>query len=202
MKIFAIGFNKTGTNSLHELFVNAGIHAIHHKTPVLKNIDIYDAFSDGKHFNFKEYYEKYPDSVFILNTRPIYNWLVSRYKHAVVHKFKESWCWPVSDEKTNGWITDRETHYKNVLDFFVDKPTQLLVVNIEKRGWESVVSTFIQKPVINTHIHRNRREDKNTERMSLITQNVTNCLVKRGYTGKELLAKDIDITAYTYMTHL
>ena len=45
-------------------------------------IDEYDAFTDGSPYEFEKYYEKNPDSLFILNTRPIKKWLISRYKHA------------------------------------------------------------------------------------------------------------------------
>lgn len=155
------------------------------------------------HSNFEEYYNKYPDSLFILNTRPIYNWLVSRYKHAELHNFQECWCWPISEERTNDWITYRETFYKKVLDFFVDKPTQLLIVNIEKPEWELAVSIFIQKPKhINKH-HKNIRDLTNDlSKLILIVQNVSKCLKSRGYNQNELLIKDIDITLYKYLTYL
>ena len=87
-KIFVIGFNKTGTTSINRLLQLENIKSIHSITPVLKIINKYDAFTDGTHLNFKEYYKRYPDSVFILNTRSIYSWILSRYKHAkkkVVH---------------------------------------------------------------------------------------------------------------------
>ena len=69
-KIFVIGFNKTGTTSIHTII------------PVMKIINKYDAFTDGNHFYFKKYYNRYLDSLFILNTLPIYSWILSRYKHA------------------------------------------------------------------------------------------------------------------------
>ena len=94
-KIFVIGFNKTGTTSFDDLFKNLGINSIHDTIPVMEIIDKYDAFTDGEHPNFSEYFEKYPDSLFILNTRPMKNWLISRYKHAEHHEFNDCWCWPV-----------------------------------------------------------------------------------------------------------
>ncbi len=87
-KIFVIGFNKTGTTSIHTII------------PVMKIINKYDAFTDGNHFDFKKYYNRYPDSLFILNTLPIYSCILSRYKHAKKHKFNNCWCWPPSDVKT------------------------------------------------------------------------------------------------------
>jgi hypothetical protein len=202
-KIFVIGFNKTGTTSLDFLFKNLGIKSIHDTTPVMKIINNYDAFTDGSHYNFIDYYNAKPDSLFILNTRPIKKWLISRYKHAIGAQFKDSWCWPVSDEKTNSWIEQRETHYQNILSFFKDKPNQLLIINIEKNGWEKVVSNFIQKEysIVSKH---NIRPDNNidADKMKIIIDNVTTCLKNKGYTGDELLLKDTDLSEYNYVTFL
>ena len=64
-KIFVIGFNKTGTSSFDALFRNLGINSTHEccNIPVLNIIDEYDAFTDGEHLNFQEYFKKYPDSL-------------------------------------------------------------------------------------------------------------------------------------------
>jgi len=202
-KIFVIGFNKTGTSSLHYLFKKLGINSIHTTIPVMNIINCYDAFTDGSHFNFIDYYNAKPDSLFILNTRPIQKWLISRYKHAMGTKFKDNWCWPVSDEKTNPWIEQRETQYQNILSFFKDKPSQLLIINIEKDGWEKVVSNFIQKEHSIVSYRNNRPDNKiDPEKMKIINNNVTTCLKNKGYTGHELLLKDTDLSEYNYVTFL
>jgi len=204
MKIFAIGFNKTGTTSLFNLFEKLKIKSVHTYLPVMEIIDDYDAFTDGYHINFEEYYYKCPDSLFILNTRPMSKWLISRYKHAINHNFEESWCWPVSEQKTNEWITDRENFHKKVLDFFVDKSKQLLIVNIEKENWETAVATFIQKPSLDEKIHENKIEQETIDinKINLIIENVSNFLKKRDYNSNELLFKDADLTPYEYTTFL
>lgn len=204
MKIFAIGFNKTGTTSLYELFISLGINSIHNSDKdTIDVIDLFDAITDGTHDNFNEYYTRYPDGLFILNTRPIFKWLVSRYKHGEHHDFEECWCWPISDEKTNEWITHREWFYEKVLNFFLDKPKQLLIVNIEKEGWENVVTKFIQYPCTSNKHHENKRDLSNyIDKITLITENVSKCLKERGYSGDELMAKDIDVSLYEYETFL
>jgi hypothetical protein len=202
-KIFVIGFNKTGTSSLDFLFKNLGIKSIHNTTPVMNIINDYDAFSDGSHYNFIDYYNAKPDSLFILNTRPIKKWLTSRYKHAICKQFKDSWCWPVTDEKTNAWITIRERHFQNILSFFKDKPNQLLIINIEKNGWEKVVSKFIQKENSIVSYLNKRPDDKiGADKMKIINNNVTTCLKNKGYTGNELLLKNTDLREYNYVTFL
>jgi len=205
MKIFVIGFNKTGTSSLHGLFCYLDIKSIHWDKikPVIDIIDEFDAFTDITPYSFKEYYNKYPDSLFILNTRPISNWLISRYKHAIIHNFEECWCWPISEERTNEWIIEREILYPDILDFFIDKPKQLLILNIEKKGWEMCVLTFIQKHIIlEKNHHENQRELEDQDKVKLIKENVFKCLSKRGYNGDELLPKNIDIGLYNYTTFL
>jgi hypothetical protein len=209
-KIFVIGFNKTGTSSLDFLFKNLGINSTHDccNIPVLNIIDKYDSFTDGDHFNFQEYYKKYPDSLFILNTRTIKNWLISRYKHAEHHNFTDCWCWPVSEEKTNEWITSRETHHNNILQFFKNKPNKLLIINIEKNGWEDVVIKYLQnfnnikknEKIDNVKIHKNKRDKSSIDnnKIKLIEDNVTNCLKNMNYNEHEILFQGFNIIDYKF----
>ena len=76
-KIFVIGFNKTGTCSVCELLRSLKIKASHNaRIKVLDLLSEYEAFTDGTHVRvFKQYYDKCPNSLFILNTRPISKWL-------------------------------------------------------------------------------------------------------------------------------
>jgi hypothetical protein len=198
-KIFLIGFNKTGTSSFDALFRNLGINSTHDccNIPVLNIIDKFDAFTDGEHLNFQEYFNKYPDSLFILNTRSMKNWLISRYKHAEHHQFNDCWCWPVSEEKTNSWITTRETHHKNVINFFKNNPNKLLLINIQQNGWENAVIKYLQKfnnikkdvNLNNLKFHKNKRQENRIDKnkMDLINDNVTNCLTKINYNENEIL---------------
>ena len=201
-KIFVIGFNKTGTTSIHKLFKRFQINSIHTIIPVMKIINKYDAFTDGNHFDFKKYYNRYPDSLFILNTRPIYSWILSRYKHAKKHKFNNCWCWPPSDLKTSIWVHERETQYKNVLEFFSDKLDKLLILNIEKDGWERVLMKFVKNINTNITLKLNTRDNHTVGCfMKDIINHTNDFLKKNNYTGKELLCKEyIDIENYnTYL---
>lgn len=209
-KIFVIGFNKTGTTSFDALFKNLGINSTHDCSyiPVLNIIDEYDAFTDGDHLNFQEYFNKYPDSLFILNTRPMKKWLISRYKHAEHHQFQDCWCWPISEEKTNNWITTRETHHKNVIQFFKNKPNKLLLINIEQNGWENTVIKYLQKfnniikdvKLNNIKIHQNKRNDCTIDKdiINLINHNVTNCLKNMNYNENEILFQGFNKLDYKF----
>lgn len=191
-KIFVIGFSKTGTNSFNDLFVNNGINSNHGGRDVLDNIDRYDAFTDGSHLNFTSYYEARPDSLFILNVRPIKKWLISTYKQGKLRNWIERWCWPPSEEKTLEFIKKREQHFYNILEFFKDKHKQLLIVNIEREGWENFVLKYIN---INNNIkvHSNERKDESIdkEKLDLIYANVSHCLKLMNYSGEELLLKNM-----------
>lgn len=201
-KIFVIGFNKTGTTSINKLLQHSNIKSIHTLTPVMKIIDKYDAFTDGDHFDFKNYYKKYPDSLFILNTRSIYSWILSRYKHAQKHNFNHCWCWPVSDKKTSKWINEREIHYKNILNFFADKPHQLLILNIERNGWEKAIIKFVKNEDTIIRLKLNTRDNHTVRRnMNDIITHTKEFLKKNDYTGNEILCKE-PINVDKYITHL
>lgn len=206
-KIFVIGFNKTATCSFHSLFERLGINSVHTDKPVMEIIDDYDAFTDGYHLNlFTDYFNKYPDSLFILNTRPIKNWLISRYKHALTEDWRDCWCWPVSENKTNSWIRERKYHFENVLEFFKDKGEQLVIVNIEREGWENFVVDFLQKKYNgdNLKVVENKTNESKigNEYIDLIKLNINKCLKDNDYDENEILCKGVDINKYDYKTFL
>jgi len=91
-KIFCIGFNKTGTTTLHRYFELAGLKSSHDATyqkqsrtlgraELLSYLGSYDAFTDGERADYVRLAELYPDAKFILNTRELKKWLESRVKH-------------------------------------------------------------------------------------------------------------------------
>jgi hypothetical protein len=205
-KIFVIGFNKTATSSFHALFNLLGINSVHTDKPVMEIIDDYEAFTDGYHLKFTDYFNKYPDSLFILNTRPIKKWLISRYKHAVTEDWRDCWCWPVSEKLTNEWIKEREYHFQNVLDFFKENSNQLVILNIEKQGWENFLVNFLQKKYDgdDLKIVENKTDEYkiSKEIIDLINLNVNKCLKNNDYDENEILFKGVDIKKYDYETFL
>jgi hypothetical protein len=105
--IFVIGFNKTGTTSIHKLFENNGIPSIHWDQGKLAKMslinilngdlvfsgydDKFNVFSDmffrtekfifeGNSL-FRQMDNDYPGSFFIYNKRNINDWINSRIKH-------------------------------------------------------------------------------------------------------------------------
>jgi hypothetical protein len=70
---------------------------------------------------FKEIYQQYPQSIFIMNTRPIYDWILSRIKIGKTPRaqryFKE-----INEEKLKEWVHHYFDHSLAVRDFFVKNP--------------------------------------------------------------------------------
>jgi hypothetical protein len=188
---------------LHHLFINIGLNSSHnHGLPVLQEINDYDAFTDRDPSDFKLFYEKYQNSLFILNTRPMKKWLISRYKHARFHNFIERWHWPVSNEKTINWINLRDNHYRNVVDFFKDKNKKLIIVNIEKKGWNNFIINNV-KNVNNVNLKSNECNDKEiADKIQFINDNVLSCLKLLNYSPDELFIKNDNILNYQYKFYL
>jgi hypothetical protein len=96
-KIFQIGFNKCGTRSMHNFFIDLGLKSFHkweklsptiqtnikNNECLLKGVDDYDCFLDCVEIldNYKLLDLQYPNSLFILNTRNRDDWITSRLTH-------------------------------------------------------------------------------------------------------------------------
>jgi hypothetical protein len=155
-KIFVIGLNKTGTTSLHILFLVNGLKSYHNPDWIRRIKDDHDyeingfqCFSDGRAENFTDMAEKYANAIFILSTRSLRSWIISRFKHGYVtlnasfrtpeQRGKFNWAYPPSKEKMISWIEARNTHHHNVLTYFKNNPERLYIINIEKLGWERFI---------------------------------------------------------------
>ena len=148
-KIFVIGFNKTGTTAIHKLFRINNLNSLHR---IKWDVENYMCFSDGPdRYNFKKYYKQYPNSLFILNTRNLKDWVISRFKHAYAYtrlfsdpKFRNNWGYPATLEKAINFIQDRRSHYIDVLEFFKDKNSKLIILNIDKPNWINFISDILE----------------------------------------------------------
>lgn len=154
-KVFGIGFHKTGTTSL-ELALGqlgyrvTGPNMVHSRLPTaqlwekLKElIDKFDAFQDNPWpIFFKELYAYRPESKFILTVRPSSEWIRS------VVDFFGSETTPMRERiygsgsplgHESEYIKRYERHNMDVLDFFSDKPSSLLVMNLPAGdGWSKL----------------------------------------------------------------
>lgn len=136
-KVFAIGFNKTGTTSMHALFESLGRPSYHGvrwrecDNPWL--LRQYDCFSDGIPKDFTKLDRMYPHSKFILHVRELDSWIYSRLAHIERQKEQNNHCasllWDNTEYSVKHWIKERNTHHLAVLSYFAERPSDLLVIN-------------------------------------------------------------------------
>ena len=172
--IFNIGFNRCGTTSLTEALKILGYNTLHfsidgsiwneddsnqiesvirtnqnNDKKLFKGLhDDYQAFTDffGEYY-YQVLYRQYPNSKFILTTRPVEDWIVSVIKMEKKQR-RSSYT---TEENTKKRIIELVNHYfnykKEIKDFFKDKPNTLLQMDIPSGdGWE-VLCTFLSKPI-------------------------------------------------------
>ena len=139
-KIFCIGFNKTGTSSMHQLFLDLGLrsyHGYYSHFPVMDPIfGQFQCFSDGDQHPFEQFDRAYPGSRFIVTTRPLDDWLVSRIRH-IEERRRLGATGPMRMEydadpeaAVRKWVHSRLAYHQRVVAYFAQRPGDLLVINI------------------------------------------------------------------------
>jgi len=167
-KVFFIGFNKTATVSFHKLFLESGYNSWHNfsrknkkknlgkvmyynlqnNLPILTGINDAVAYSDlgGSYKDsiiegctlFKEMYEEYPNSYFVLQTRPKNKWLQSRINWNNL-PYRVATTLNITVEETlERWSTEWDEHHNNVRIFFKNNPN-FLEYNIETDDIDKLV---------------------------------------------------------------
>ena len=207
-KIFCIGFWKQGTSSLHKLFLDNNLKSIHDSCiDYVDILDKYDCFTDNNCLirDYKKYYNLYPNSLFILNTRPLKKWLLSAYKHIYILKDKNDKCnklWPPTESQIKNMIVTRENHYKSVLDFFKDKSNNLIVINIEEPGWQNIVLNKLNlKCTANNLIMNKNKHQIDKDILELIELTINNVLSEHN-NPYELLLPNYSINNYEYVNNI
>lgn len=200
-KIFCIGFNKTGTSTLHQLFLNNGLSSVHNPSwwywTKITNFENFVCFTDGfegyvsnsdlsllvfPNLNFLN--KNFPGCKFILNTRSLDRWLISRMNHTQL--FPEAYLKgytknEIDDEVIYGWIRTRNIWYTKIKQFFAPFPDQFLIVNVERDSSTQLIekiSNFIGRTLIGPIPHVNQTEvtkkNENKVRKLLSETNETN----------------------------
>jgi hypothetical protein len=175
-KVFAIGWNKTGTSSIHALFRSFGMVALHKRRwrqtwrPFVHFP--YQAFSDGPAIRFDRLDRRFPRSRFILNVRDLDEWLDSRMEHRILKGHRPS----VSEIR--GWVLQRDRHHRRVVDHFKDRADDLLIVNfIREAGAAERIAEFLAADFAGSKPHvrpiKKRREPGRLENHEAIVQCMT-----------------------------
>jgi len=166
-KYFVIGYNKTGTTTFHGLFTMNGFRSQHgNRNGKGKkwDTDLYDCFSDNGQMNkFQELDNKFTNAIFILNTRNLRSWLISRLMHG--QKMKTSWAYPPSVALCHKWILDRDQYHRKVLEHFKNKKEKLIVVSIDEKDWITYLANKLNFQHYNDNIELNKTKESENESM-------------------------------------
>jgi len=183
MKIFCIGMQKTGTISLHNFFQNNNFKSTHDAkwwyNKNLEYFDKFDCYSDGF-----ERYEKnvtFPDLTFlennfknckfILQTRSLRKWLISRLRHGSRCYLKHHNT-KIFDEKVFlTWVSDRNYWHNFVYKYFEDKDN-LLVLDIESDNIEKKLCIFLNIRSNVTIGNDNKKQKGNKKSEIFITETI------------------------------
>jgi Sulfotransferase domain len=152
-KVFCIGFHKTGTTSLKKALQTLGYrvtgpNGVNDPDIASNVIEMahalvakYDAFQDNPWpVIFREMDAKYPGSKFILSLRDSESWIKSQVEHFGSEETPmRKWIYGVGCPKGNEtiYLSRFESHNKEVLDYFDNRPDAFLVMNLASgHGWE------------------------------------------------------------------
>jgi len=128
--------------------------------PMLNGIDEYDAYSDiGKLTeNFVRLDKDYPGSVFIYTDRETTAWIASRRKH-INRRIEAISSGKISDNKDylierlqkssndSDWRKSKEDHKASVLEYFKDRPNDLLIIDITAGDGYQTLCPFLNVPI-------------------------------------------------------
>lgn len=198
-KVFCIGFHKTGTTSLGSALSRLGyrvtgpngVHDPNIATNVYvmarKLVQKYDAFQDNPWpVIFREMDAEWPGSKFILTWRDPEKWIRSQVEHfgSQCTPMRE-WIYGVGCPKGNEdiYVQRYERHNVDVIEYFRDRPSDLLVLDIDKNelNWERICDFLgleipdASFPVKNTASGRT----KNKVRDQTLMWTITRMFVKR-----------------------
>jgi hypothetical protein len=151
-KVFGIGFHKTGTSTLESAlrvlgYTVKGTFGVDDgtigDTVVERAIEIagqYDAVQDNPWpLVFRDLDNAYPDSKFILTLRDTDRWWVSLERHfGGKTTAMRTWIYGVGDPTGHEEIYKKryEAHNVEVLEYFKDRPGDMLVVDVTAGdGW-------------------------------------------------------------------
>ncbi len=133
-KFFVIGHPRTGTTSLHHIFLANNRKSSH--TSGRWRSARYDAFADRGNFQpFQQLDRRYPNSWFILNNRPAFNYIRSIFRHWNSRSRRKGnrMRGRVSERAVEGEILRRNQHFLDVVRYF-EQRGNLLVADIEEPG--------------------------------------------------------------------
>lgn len=185
-RIFGIGFQRTGTSSLHSAFEFLGYDSAHWKSADWAKSIWQDMNKWGRSVVLEQsnalcdnpipvLYKKldvaYPGSKFILTLRDDYEWLTSTGKFWTYEGNTERFTWDTDgfSHKMHGiaygsamfeprmFLERYRQHNAEVIEYFKDRPDDLLVMRLDKGdGWNKLCPFLDQPMVTGEFPHKNK----------------------------------------------
>jgi hypothetical protein len=165
MKVFCLGYQKTGTTSVDWVLQDMGYQvAKAYKQSdfefsrrleggnifeIKQVAELFDAFQDIPWFlYYKEFDQWFPGSKFILTTRDSRSWWRSflryfRTENYPLFEFVYGFGNPVGHKEV--MIERYERHNQEIIDYFKDRPEDLLVIDVSDEGALQDISEFLNK---------------------------------------------------------
>lgn len=197
-KIFCIGFNKTGTSSLHQYFRSAGLRSQQdhywptpsHMPSGRRYFNNAQCFSDGEKSNFVNLQRWFPNAQFILNTRDERKWLISRVKHVMRLNFippkpglmerrefhmmaKDFFFDP--EAAIGKWILERRIYEDQARIYFANQSCFLEIDLTKDNEWaqklnDHLLAEGVAHTSVNQEIHANKRDQADLVDQALLAE--------------------------------
>lgn len=184
-KVFCIGWHKTGTTTLGDALLILGYKVMGARLDLSEYLlegNISKAIEASQGFNafqdvpwnvlYKELDKAHPNSKFILTTRDENEWLLSAQKH-----FKDSdtpmrkWIYGQGAILGNEelYLTRYKNHYKDVFDYFKNRESDILVLDLSEGEIWNKLCSFLNKPVPNKPFpHSNKGKHRKSKSENVI----------------------------------
>jgi hypothetical protein len=187
-KVFCIGFMKTGTTTLNRALSVLGYRVSHNSwrwlslickedwSGIKSKMDTWDAVEDNPiPLIYKELDQMYPGSKFILTERDPESWYRSVSYHvgdltSPMHEwlFGRGKGLPKNDK--NHTLLVYNKHKKHVLDYFKNRPQDLLILDITKiEGWQQLCD-FLDEDIPKTDFPHANPTQYNSDKNAGINQ--------------------------------
>jgi hypothetical protein len=178
-KVFCIGFHKTGTKSIGSALSTLGYRvcgptgvrdpdiAKNIGTHIEKALDQFDAFQDNPWpIVFDSLDTMVPGSKFILTLRPEEQWISSIVSHfGNLDTAMREWIYSVGHPQGHEklYLQRYRDHNRDVIDYFKERESDLLVLNLAQDFTWQKLCEFLDKPLPHLPFpfinHKNDRMD-------------------------------------------
>ena len=149
-KIFGIGLERTGTTSLCAAMTRLGFNAVHFPRSLDQVVGAEFSNDITVSFCYKFLDHQFPGSKFILTVRNEAEWLDScrRWYSRLAEQGGveyDGWhaLWNLygqTEFSSPVWTEGRQRHHADVADYFIDRPDDLLIIQIcAGDGWEKLL---------------------------------------------------------------